>query len=44
MTRGQRRVHLVVWLVLTPLVLLLVGLAVAHDADAPDPSPIEASR
>lgn len=44
MTRAQRRAHRVIWLVLAPLVLLLVGLALVHDAAAPDAPPIEAPR
>ena len=34
MTRGQRRAHRMVWLVLAPLILLLVALAVVTRSDA----------
>ncbi|MEZ5416701.1 MAG: hypothetical protein R2708_05090 [Vicinamibacterales bacterium] len=33
MTRGQRRVHRIVWLVLAPALVLLLAYAVATRAD-----------
>ncbi len=40
MTRGQRRVHAGIWLALGPLLLVLLGLALASRAPAPvQPSP-----
>jgi hypothetical protein len=40
MTRGQRRAHRMLWLVLAPLLLLLVAVALLTRPDQPaDPTP-----
>ena len=39
MTRGKRRTHLIVWLILTPLMLAIVGFAVTHRPPLPAAAP-----
>ena len=41
MNRAQRRVHLVVWLALGPLLLAALGLALASRAPVPISEPVQ---
>ena len=43
MTRAQRRAHMIVWIVLGPLLLVLLGWAIASRSEIPATPTIEAA-